>query len=104
MYDAERANTANITKLIETGESVLATERLAWIAGSQPPGRMTRLLRMTTRPRRAMPRGTRLLKGGVQRLRRNEGAALCWQAKVQDGRPGREAASPGGRASSALEA
>ena len=33
--DAERANTANITKLIETGESVLATERLAWIAAAR---------------------------------------------------------------------
>ena len=35
VYDAERANTANITKLIETGESVLATERLAWIAAAR---------------------------------------------------------------------
>ena len=33
--DAERANTANITKLVETGESVLATERLAWIAAAR---------------------------------------------------------------------
>ena len=33
--DAERANTDIITKLIETGESVLATERLAWIAAAR---------------------------------------------------------------------
>ena len=33
--DVERANTMNITKLIETGESVLATERLTWIAAAR---------------------------------------------------------------------
>ena len=37
--DAERANTAHITKLIETGESILATERLAWIAAARKPTR-----------------------------------------------------------------
>ena len=33
--DAERANTANITQLIQIGESILATERLSWIPASQ---------------------------------------------------------------------
>lgn len=33
--DVERANAMNITKLIETGESVLATERLTWIAAAR---------------------------------------------------------------------
>ena len=35
--DAERANTAQITRLIETGEAILATERLAWIAAARKP-------------------------------------------------------------------
>ena len=33
--DAERANHACITKLIETGESILATERISWIAAAK---------------------------------------------------------------------
>eukprot|EP00937_MAST-01D_sp_MAST-1D-sp2_P004274 g4274.t1 len=33
--DAERANTLYISKLIETGEAILAAERLAWIAAAK---------------------------------------------------------------------
>ena len=35
--DAERANTAQISRLIENGEAILATERLAWIAAARNP-------------------------------------------------------------------
>merc|ERR1719352_659386 len=31
LEDVERANTSNITTLIKTGESIIATERLAWM-------------------------------------------------------------------------
>ena len=37
LEDAERANTFLITKLIETGESIIATERLAWLAAVRKP-------------------------------------------------------------------
>jgi hypothetical protein len=33
--DVERSNATNMTKLIETGESILSTEWLTWIAAAR---------------------------------------------------------------------